>query len=146
MARISDKDTRIAILGGGVSGLTSAFWLKEKGYRDITIFEKESEVGGKVCSFTHPETGGIYEVGACIQSADFKTIYELAQRAGFTSTSAGKWLKKYPTPTIVVDKNGELVSSFLGYRTPVSRHDLHGPRHTLAEELPEITITDPATV
>lgn len=36
---------KIAILGAGVSGLTSARLLSEKGY-DVTVFEKESTIGG----------------------------------------------------------------------------------------------------
>jgi protoporphyrinogen oxidase len=41
---------RIAILGAGVSGLTSAMLLKERGY-DITVFESTERVGGLARSF-----------------------------------------------------------------------------------------------
>ena len=41
----------IAIIGGGISGLTTAFYLKEnRADINITIFEKESELGGKMKS------------------------------------------------------------------------------------------------
>jgi hypothetical protein len=36
----------VAVLGGGASGLTAAYLLKKQGYEDVTVFEKDSEVGG----------------------------------------------------------------------------------------------------
>lgn len=40
---------KIAIIGGGISGLTSAFYIhKEKPQWEITLFEKESNLGGKM--------------------------------------------------------------------------------------------------
>ena len=35
----------IGIIGGGMMGLATAFFLAQKGHR-ITIFEKDSEIGG----------------------------------------------------------------------------------------------------
>ena len=37
---------RVAIIGAGVAGLTTAIKLRDQGISDITIFEKASEVGG----------------------------------------------------------------------------------------------------
>jgi len=41
------KDARIAVVGGGYSGVYAAYRLKKLGYNDITIFEKADAVGGK---------------------------------------------------------------------------------------------------
>ena len=38
---------RTAIIGGGISGLTAAYWLK-KGGSPITLFEKRNQVGGSI--------------------------------------------------------------------------------------------------
>ncbi|ATW24988.1 FAD-dependent oxidoreductase [Candidatus Formimonas warabiya] len=40
-----EKDTRVAIIGSGPSGLTCAFYLRKKGYQ-VTVFEKLPVVGG----------------------------------------------------------------------------------------------------
>jgi hypothetical protein len=37
---------KIAVVGAGATGLTTAFLLKQLGYKDVTVFEKDSEVGG----------------------------------------------------------------------------------------------------
>ena len=39
---------KIAIIGGGISGLTTAFYIKQENPDiDITLFEKEEKLGGK---------------------------------------------------------------------------------------------------
>jgi hypothetical protein len=40
----------IAIIGGGTTGIFTAFYLVRNGFKDITIFEKEEELGGRVTS------------------------------------------------------------------------------------------------
>jgi NADPH-dependent glutamate synthase beta subunit-like oxidoreductase/NAD-dependent dihydropyrimidine dehydrogenase PreA subunit len=40
-----DYDKRIAIIGGGPSGLSCAYYLAVEGYK-VTVFEKENEMGG----------------------------------------------------------------------------------------------------
>ena len=51
---------RIAVIGGGISGLSVAFYLK-RGGADVTVFEKEERVGGKMK--TVREDGYIIETG-----------------------------------------------------------------------------------
>lgn len=46
------KNSKIAIIGGGAGGVHIAYLLKQKGYSNVTIFEKEQEVGGKAHSIT----------------------------------------------------------------------------------------------
>ena len=41
---------KIAVIGAGISGLAAAHHLKKLGYGDVTVFEKEGAVGGKVLS------------------------------------------------------------------------------------------------
>lgn len=40
-------DKKIAILGAGISGLTTAWYLKKKGY-DVTVYEKTDRPGGQI--------------------------------------------------------------------------------------------------
>ena len=43
------KTAKIAVIGGGYSGVYTAYRLKQLGFEDVTIFEKSGRVGGK-CS------------------------------------------------------------------------------------------------
>jgi len=51
---------KVAVIGGGVSGLSTAFYLK-RGGADVTVFEKEKRAGGKMK--TVHEDGYIIETG-----------------------------------------------------------------------------------
>ena len=53
---------KIAIVGGGISGLTCAFWLKKFGHK-ITLFEKKTHLGGWIQSTKTP-LGSIVDVAA----------------------------------------------------------------------------------
>ncbi len=50
----------IAIIGAGITGLTTAFYLKKAGI-PVTIFEKSHQIGGVMQSFT--QDGFVYEQG-----------------------------------------------------------------------------------
>ncbi len=45
LGNLDATDKKVAIVGGGVAGLTAAFFLKRLGH-DVTIFEAQSELGG----------------------------------------------------------------------------------------------------
>ncbi len=51
---------RVAIIGAGITGLTTAFYLKKAGV-DFTVFEKENHTGGVISTKT--EDGFLYETG-----------------------------------------------------------------------------------
>ena len=53
---------KIAVVGGGISGLTCAFWLQKLGHH-VTIFEKKATLGGWVQSIKTP-LGSIVDVAA----------------------------------------------------------------------------------
>jgi hypothetical protein len=80
------KDLRIAIIGAGVAGLTAAHRLRELGYHNLTIYEREPVAGGKVCSYQHD--GRWYELGALWSSPRYRVNGKFAQQAGATSTGA----------------------------------------------------------
>jgi hypothetical protein len=44
--KLCDYSPRIAVVGAGASGLTTAYLLQKRGYDRVTVFEKDSEVGG----------------------------------------------------------------------------------------------------
>lgn len=57
-----DKNNhRIAVIGGGLSGLVIADGLHKKGYKKVTVFEKENRMGGKLHTIWY--RGKSYELG-----------------------------------------------------------------------------------
>ncbi len=89
-------DQKIAIIGAGAAGLSAAQYLKEKGYRYITIYEKESRVGGKV--YTVPVDGRLYELGAYWAGDTYPTVLELAKKFNvkWTIESFNQWIETKP--------------------------------------------------
>lgn len=55
-----DTNTNIAVIGSGLTGLTSAHYLKKKGL-PVTLFEKSDRTGGVIR--TYSEKGFVYEAG-----------------------------------------------------------------------------------
>jgi hypothetical protein len=57
----ASRGNKVAVVGAGISGLTAAYELLLLGY-EVTIFEREERVGGKICTKT---VGGYaFDVGA----------------------------------------------------------------------------------
>jgi len=81
-----NEATRFCIIGAGAAGLTAAETLKSKGYKNITILEKESFAGGKCRSFEYE--GLIYELGAGIIAGNNQTIIRLAKKANIPLNKA----------------------------------------------------------
>lgn len=47
---MSQSSARIAIIGGGLSGLTAAMLLEQQGVRDVVLFEARQTLGGRILS------------------------------------------------------------------------------------------------
>ena len=75
-------NTRIAIIGAGPAGLSAAMELAELGYRNVVVFEKEPQVGGKCRSFIHE--GRAYDLGANLTTPRYTSIRPLAAKLGLT--------------------------------------------------------------
>lgn len=74
------KETRIGIMGGGAAGLSAAYYLKQNGYTNVTVLEKEESVGGK-CHSTSIE-GSPYDLGASFITSCDLNVRELAKSLG----------------------------------------------------------------
>ncbi|SCY76321.1 FAD-dependent oxidoreductase [Alkaliphilus peptidifermentans] len=55
-------DCKVAVIGGGLSGLVIAAGLQKKGYRNVTVFERDNRLGGKLHTIWYKEKS--YELGA----------------------------------------------------------------------------------
>ena len=47
---IPKNGKKVAVIGGGISGITTAFDLDKKGY-GVTIYEKSERIGGRLWDF-----------------------------------------------------------------------------------------------
>jgi protoporphyrinogen oxidase len=95
---MSDKK-RIAIVGAGIAGLACAHTLQNKGY-DVTIFEKNGYVGGRMSSRT--KDGYIFDLGA-------DHLCDLYDRIKYYSNEFGIAWEKMRFLKYALVKNGKLV-------------------------------------
>ena len=59
-----NSDTKFCIVGAGAAGLSAARALREKGYKNITVFEKNNKAGGKCHTFEYE--GRSYDLCAAV--------------------------------------------------------------------------------
>ena len=82
MAHASDRKPRIAIVGGGIAGLTCALTLADRGIR-ATVYEASGRVGGRMYSNTaYWDEGQVSEWGGELIDSGHKTMQRLARRFG----------------------------------------------------------------
>ena len=72
-----DRDARILILGAGAGGLSAAHYLRQYGYKNVTIFEKLGRVGGLCRSVT--EDNQSFDLGAAVVSPDYGEVLKMAR-------------------------------------------------------------------
>ena len=77
--------TDVIIIGAGLTGLTTAFWLKHKGLK-VTVVEERGETGGQIKTFT--EKGFTFESGPNTGVVSEPEVAELM--AELEKTSNGK--------------------------------------------------------
>jgi len=76
------KPRKIAILGGGLTGLTTTFYLARKGYQ-VTVFEKEEVLGGLVAGFKQKNWDWYLEKTVHHLFANDGDILSFAKEIGF---------------------------------------------------------------
>ncbi|WP_204140744.1 FAD-dependent oxidoreductase [Halomicronema sp. CCY15110] len=74
------KSDRICIVGAGAAGLSTGYYLKQKGYEHVVVLEKQGRVGGLCCSVTHE--GKSFDLGANYLTPAYKEVLALAQQVG----------------------------------------------------------------
>jgi phytoene dehydrogenase-like protein len=88
-------EARIGIIGAGASGLTTAHFLAEAGYENVTLFERRQRVGGKCDSIT--VDGRVYEMGAVFGAPCYEVIGDFAHHVGIKEAAATS--SRYYTPS-----------------------------------------------
>lgn len=71
---------RIAVVGAGPGGLSLARLLTERGFADVTVFERADRVGGKSLTWKHE--GVPHEMGTCYLAAGYTTSRRWMKEAG----------------------------------------------------------------
>ena len=105
------QNLRVAIIGGGISGLSAAGQLASLGYDDVVVFEKESDVGGKIKTIEYEKRP--YELGALIFNHEFTNVMEMAYRYGQQSFAVSKPHLIEPDGTVLTYQ--ELIKQRYGY-------------------------------
>lgn len=71
---------RVAIIGGGIAGLTALHHLREEGV-DARLYEARARLGGRIHTL-RPANGPALEMGAQLVNSDHADIHALARRFG----------------------------------------------------------------
>lgn len=75
---MKSKDSRICIIGAGAAGLSAAYFLKERGYRRVTVLERGDRVGGKCRTIDY--RGRSFDLGANYVTAAYVEVRKLARK------------------------------------------------------------------
>lgn len=96
-----DKNTRIAIIGGGPAGLTAAMYLEKKGYTNYVIYERTDHVGGKCHSPVYK--GKRYEMGAIMGVPSYYAVHDVEEFAGISHKDGPVLNRNYQYPDGSID-------------------------------------------
>jgi prenylcysteine oxidase/farnesylcysteine lyase len=75
---------KVAIIGGGIGGAATSFFLQEQGV-EVTVFERSEEVGGRSASVPYPGSSReqkMMEIGAGILYTGNKYLYNMSLQLG----------------------------------------------------------------
>ncbi|MDO5753477.1 FAD-dependent oxidoreductase [Arthrobacter sp.] len=73
---------QIVVVGGGISGLVSAFELSEHDDVDVTVLEADSECGGKMRGYFNAESQRFEEHSIRALSSTYYSLFNIFARAG----------------------------------------------------------------
>lgn len=96
-----DKNSRIAIIGAGPAGLSTAWFLGKEGFHDVTVLEKLGRVGGLCKSVTID--GMSYDLGANYLTWAYTETLAIAKEVGAQTYRE----KPYTSIEIVTDAEGK---------------------------------------
>jgi predicted NAD/FAD-dependent oxidoreductase len=89
----------IGIVGAGPAGLSAAWYLKKRGYRRITLLERENVLGGKCQTLTY--RGRPYELGAVMGTCGYRNTLELMDQVGVAPVYSAKPTRERGDPTLL---------------------------------------------
>lgn len=104
-----EPNMKIAIIGGGLAGLTAAAYLSETNGVEGTLFERSPQLGGR--AFTYEKEGFTLNYGAhAIYGIDRHNISTMEKELGMSFSS-----KQVDKRRVVYSKNGQLTPAPLDF-------------------------------
>ena len=92
----TDLDCKIAIVGGGPSGVYTAMRLGEKHGKSICLFEKEHKLGGRLNDIRknpNSTNGPLVAIGGRRVMTSQKLMFDLAKELNIKILTQDDWLK-----------------------------------------------------
>ncbi|TBL70382.1 TetR family transcriptional regulator [Paenibacillus thalictri] len=108
--RIKEETSmKVAIIGGGLAGLTAAAYLSEQSGVEGVLFERSPQLGGR--AFTYEKSGFTLNYGAhAIYGIDRHTISDMERELGLSFSS-----KQVDKRRVMYAKNGQLTPAPLDF-------------------------------
>ncbi len=79
-------ERRIGIVGAGPAGLSTAMYLHDAGYRDVTVLEARDRIGGKCHSLSLD--GDVFDLGANYLTPAYRETLRIARNVGANTHAA----------------------------------------------------------
>lgn len=83
--------TKVAIIGGGIAGISTAYFLHKNGFTNIELFESSHKLGGRTSTSIDFITGNEIDNGKHLVSRAYETFFELLK---FFNTNKQSYFKK----------------------------------------------------
>lgn len=100
---------KVAVIGGGLAGLTAAAYLSEQEHIEGILFERSPQLGGR--AFTYEKAGFTLNYGAhAVYGIDRHTISKLEQELGLSFSS-----KQVDKRKVVYEKNDQITPAPLDF-------------------------------
>lgn len=116
---VPKNDKHIAIVGGGISGITCAWDLNQKGY-NVVIYEKDDRLGGSLLKYNDVKQEDIDEIEnmdievKLDSTIDSRELEHLTDEYDAVYIGTGKWGENYDVDAATLKTNVEKV--FIGGR------------------------------
>jgi squalene-associated FAD-dependent desaturase len=88
---VSEKVTTVAVVGGGLAGLSAACALADAGYQ-VRLLERRRYLGGRASSYEHPGTGEVIDNCQHVLLGNCVNLIDLYRRLGVSG--AIRWFDK----------------------------------------------------
>lgn len=132
-------DKKIAVIGGGISGITCAYDLSQKGYK-VCIYEKENRIGGSLLKMSgqilnpkliQEETIKLEEQGIEMklnQEINIGKLKDILEKYDAVFIGTGEWPQKFNVSEVTLQTEIEKV--FVGGRIVSGRESVIQSVHT----------------
>lgn len=83
------------IIGGGIAGISAAWELAKSGER-VTLIEARSELGGRLCSYSHPDLPTPFDNGPHLLLSTYRRTLRLLRELGISGEFEFPWPGSIP--------------------------------------------------